>query len=310
MPAAATVLIADDEASPREKAAYLLRQHGFRVLIAADGVQALAVCRRERPDLLLLDMIMPHMDGIGVCRALRGDPLVPYIPIIFYSRRDATADKVAGLRAGGDDFVGKEISDDELIARVEAHLRVKRLVDSAGRGTGTAKISPAASGSALAPPEALEQRLADEFAGAVDNNEPLSLVLISVGDDEGGGLASDVRAELEAKITTCARASDLVARCRDIGYAILLPNTHFGGAMAIAESAWKAVPPTKPERAGDDRAPFPGLSIGVACYPNPAIGSGPELHDIARAALTRAQAEGPAHICLFHHQAYLFRPDE
>ncbi len=310
MSAAATVLIADDEASPREKASHLLRQHGFRVLIAADGVQALAVCRRERPDLVLLDMIMPHMDGIGVCRALRRDPLVPYIPIIFYSRRDATADKVAGLRAGGDDFVGKEISDDELIARVEAHLRVKRLLDSASRPSGAAMGSPATSAGGLAPNEALEQRLADEFAGAVENNEPLSLVLISTGDDEGRGLASDVREELEAKIAACARASDLVARCRDVGYAFLLPNTHFGGAMAIAESAWKAVPPSQSEKGVPGRAAFPGLSIGVACYPNPAIASGPELRDIAHAALTRAQAEGPAHICLFHHQAYLFRPDE
>jgi len=304
------VLIADDEASPREKAAKLLREHGFRVLIAADGVQALAVCRRERPDLVLLDMIMPHMDGIGVCRALRGDPLVPYLPIIFYSRRDDTADRVNGLRAGGDDFVGKQIADEELIARVEAHLRVKRMVDARTRANGVAASVPADSRTVLASHDMLEQRLDEEFGGAVANNEPLSLVLIAVVVDDGRSLADDLRTELEAKIAACARANDLVAYCRDVGYAILLPNTHFGGAMAIAENVWQTSRPAPSGRPGPTRAPFPGLSIGVACYPNPAIGSGAELIKIARAALTRAQAEGPAHICLYHHQAYIFRPDE
>jgi len=308
------VLIADDQAPPREKAATLLREAGFRVLIAADGVQALAVCRRERPDLLLLDMVMPHMDGIGVCRALRADPVMPYVPIIFYSRRDATVDIVNGLRSGGDDFVGKDVADEELIARVEAHLRVKRIIDAGLRGgDGSTPTGGTKDGRPdLASHESLEQRMADEFGRAVEHNEPLSLVLISATVDGAGSSGEQASAETEAEIADCARANDLVARCRDAGYAILLPNTHFGGAMAMAETVWQALPPGQGQGAkrGATRESFRGLSIGVACYPNSEIASGTQLLEIARAALQRATTEGPGHICLYHHQAYLFRPDE
>jgi len=289
---ASTILVADDQASPRNRVAQVLRERGFRVLLAADGLQALASCRREQPEVVVLDLVMPHMDGVAVCRALRADPVMPYLPILFCSSHDATADRVAALRAGGDDFVSKSIDDEELVARVEVLLRIKRLLDRSGGSTAPAP--PEREPGALPPvgdQHELERQLAREFESATRHNQPLSVVVIALEhpDDD----------EPVSRVLSCVRGKHRVARYRDLGLAVILPNTHFGGAMALAEKAWHAL------------AEAPGFAahIGAACYPNPAIGNSSQLLDIAGAAVDRARAEGPAHICLYHHQAYLFRPD-
>ena len=291
MSVSATVLIADDQTSPRNRVASILREAGYRVLLAADGLQALANCRREQPDIVILDMVMPHMDGIAVCRALRGDPILPYIPVMFCSSHDDAADRVTGLRAGGDDFVGKSIGDEELLARVEALVRVKKLLDEALR---THEPSAAQVASADGEPIAgLDQHLDREFARALKNNQPLSLVIVAVA--AGGDVAKTLQA--------CGRGNEIVTSHPDKGYAVLLPNTHFGGAMASAERIWRSLPPSSSDGS-------PGATIGAASYPNPEISSAADLVDFAHAALDRAHGEGQAYICLYHHQAYLFRPDE
>ncbi len=288
-----TILIADDQGVFRERVATLLTGRGYRVLMAADGIQALAVCRREHPAVAVLDLVMPHMDGVGVCRALRADQVVPYIPIIFFSRRDQVADKVNALRAGGDDFVGKDVDDEELVARVEAQLRVRKMLD-ARRSRGG--VSGEHSTINISSHAEAERRLTEELDRAKQHNEPLSLLLISAGDaSQDESLAERVR--------DATRATDIVARFDGSGSALIVPNIHFGGALAQAERIWRALPPTNASGKG-------GLTIGVACYPNRKIDSAAQLLEFANAALDRARAEGPAHICLYHHQAYIFRPDE
>ena len=281
------MLIADDQALMRDRVAGVLRGAGFRVLLAADGVQALSTARRELPDVLVLDLIMPHLDGIGVCRAVRADPVLPYIPILFLSRRDATADRVNALRAGGDDFVAKECDGEELVARVETLLRVKRMLEQRRRSGDTRP--PPGRDSELPDAAAMEQRIRAELDRSGEHNQPVSLVLV---------LAEGAR-DAAIRLGRCARGADVLGRWRQQAWAMLLPNTHFGGAMAAAERIWRGLPP---------EAGFAGVTIGVACYPATEITTAAALMDYAAAALSRAREEGPGHICLFHHQAYLFRP--
>jgi two-component system OmpR family response regulator len=116
------ILIADDEAHIREVVAYALTRDGFEVATAGDGRAALAAIEAGGVDLVVLDVLMPELDGLAVCRALRG-PGAPRIPIIFLSSRGDEVDRVNGLELGGDDYVTKPFSPRELAARVRAVLR-------------------------------------------------------------------------------------------------------------------------------------------------------------------------------------------
>ena len=115
-----TILVVDDETTLRETLAESLEDEGFRVVTAADGREALAQFRAASPDLVLLDLMLPELSGIEVCRAIRAESGVP---ILMLTARDSELDKVVGLELGADDYVTKPFSLRELLARVRALLR-------------------------------------------------------------------------------------------------------------------------------------------------------------------------------------------
>ncbi len=115
-----TILVVDDEPKIVKQARDYLEQGGFQVLTAGDGTMALALARRERPDLVVLDLNLPSMDGLDVCRALRRESDVP---IIMLTARVSEADRLVGLELGADDYIVKPFSPRELVARVRAVLR-------------------------------------------------------------------------------------------------------------------------------------------------------------------------------------------
>jgi two-component system OmpR family response regulator len=119
--AEARLLVVDDEPNILELLSASLRFAGFDVATATNGTDALAVARSFQPDLLVLDVMMPGMDGFEVVRQLRGDGA--HTPVLFLTARDATDDKVTGLTLGGDDYVTKPFSLEEVIARVRTVLR-------------------------------------------------------------------------------------------------------------------------------------------------------------------------------------------
>jgi two-component system OmpR family response regulator len=114
-------LVVDDEPNIRELLAASLRYAGFEVSTAQDGVEALRSAAAERPDLLVLDVMMPGLDGFDVVTRLRRDGVDA--PVLFLTAKDAVADKVAGLAVGGDDYVAKPFSLEEVVARIQALLR-------------------------------------------------------------------------------------------------------------------------------------------------------------------------------------------
>ena len=117
---ARTILVVDDEPTLRETLAEALESEGHRVVTAADGREALVQFRAERPDLVLLDLMLPELSGIEVCRIIRAESGVP---IIMLTAKDAELDKVVGLELGADDYVTKPFSLRELMARIRAVLR-------------------------------------------------------------------------------------------------------------------------------------------------------------------------------------------
>ncbi len=115
-----TILVVDDDVHIRQVITFALEKSGFRTIEAADGGRALEHFAREAPDLVILDIVMPELDGTEVCRRLRAQSRVP---IVFLSSRDDEIDRILGLELGGDDYVTKPFSPRELVARVRAVLR-------------------------------------------------------------------------------------------------------------------------------------------------------------------------------------------
>jgi two-component system, OmpR family, response regulator RegX3 len=118
------ILIVEDENSLAESVRYNLDREGFRVGVATDGAEALESFRQDRPDLVILDLMLPRVSGLDVCRAIRAESTVP---VIMVTAKDAEADKVAGLELGADDYVTKPFSMRELVSRVRANLRRTRM---------------------------------------------------------------------------------------------------------------------------------------------------------------------------------------
>ena len=140
-PATVSILLVDDEPSLRDAVSYSLRREGYSVSLAEDGSQALAVARSVRPDLIVLDVMLPGVDGLQVCRTLRSESTVP---ILLLSAKGEEIDRVVGLEIGADDYLTKPFAMRELLARIRAMLRRAKMplpeeaVGSDGHGAGGA----------------------------------------------------------------------------------------------------------------------------------------------------------------------------
>ena len=117
------ILIVEDEANIRQLLRYNLEKEGFQVMEAADGMQGLRTAQKEKPDLVLLDLMLPGMDGLEVCRTLKGTPATSALPIIMLTAKAEEVDKIIGLELGADDYMTKPFSPRELTARIKAVLR-------------------------------------------------------------------------------------------------------------------------------------------------------------------------------------------
>jgi class 3 adenylate cyclase len=125
----ARILVVDDNPANLEVLETRLARQGYEVITAKDGDEALAVARAQTPDLILLDVMMPGKDGIQVCRELKADARLPFMPIILVTAKADPVDIVAGLDAGGDEYITKPVDHAALVARVRSILRIKALHD-------------------------------------------------------------------------------------------------------------------------------------------------------------------------------------
>jgi len=257
------VLVAVEQQSLRSAMAEILRQSYSVIDSAADTLDTV---RAERPDVVILD------PGDAALDALRSDPELPYIPVLLVSPQNSAGDRAIGLRAGADDFVGIELAEDELVARIDALLRVSRLAGPAE--------------SKLPDHGYLVKRLEIEFERAGRLGEPLSLIAITAepGNPEtlGDSLSKD------------SRRSDPVTRVDGADIAVILRNTHFAGAITAAQRISAAL------QQGD---PAPERTrMGVGCFPSKEVSSAAELLAFAKSALDRAAREDGAHVCVVQRE--------
>src|SRR3954452_11498044 len=125
----ARILVVDDVPANVKLLEARLSAEYFDVLTASNGAEALDVCSRSECDIILLDVMMPDMDGFEVCRRLKSNPATHHIPVVIVTALDSPSDRVSGLEAGADDFLTKPVSDIVLIARVRSLTRLKMMTD-------------------------------------------------------------------------------------------------------------------------------------------------------------------------------------
>jgi DNA-binding response OmpR family regulator len=226
----ARILVVDDEPPIVDVLAYNLERANYEVIIARDGEEALSKARREQPDLIILDLMLPLLDGLEVCRALRRERDVP---IIMLTARDSEVDRVVGLELGADDYVVKPFSVRELMARVKNVLRrtAPRPVETARESirTGHLDVDPARHEArwqgVVLDLTALEFELLytlARHAGQVLSREQL-LELVWGYDYYGDLRVVDAAIKrLRAKLRQAAPGTDLILTLRGVGYKLVV----------------------------------------------------------------------------------------
>jgi len=296
------ILIADDSASDRAAARGILGDAGYSVVEATDGQQVLELYSRERPALVVLDVVMPKIGGLEVCRILKAKA-VGYLPVLMVSTRNSVNARVEGLRSGADDYLGKPYEAEELRARVEVLLRTRAAF---GERPGAAEGAEAPPAPVELGSEELRRRMQEEFERAERYSDPLACLRVEVDATAESGRVAEQVTSLRGIIDGNVRKIDLVAKIDERGFLLVLPNTHFPGALTVAERISRET--RRPQR-GEVAIGF-SVSIGVSFFPNKDTRSLQDMLALVDAALERARREQGGKICLFQHQGYLYAPDD
>jgi len=308
------VLIADDDAVSREYVAGLLREHGMRVETVDEGQKAVAKARDQDLDLVLLDIIMPGLDGLDCCRLIKSVRQDSFLPVILLTARNDTESRVSGLRIGADDYVCKPFDERELLARVSNMLRIKRMHDQISEARSRlAQLAIRDELTGVFNYRYLHERMNEEFKRAERYREPLACIMVDidhfkrVNDRFGHDAGDSVLREVAHRLRKAVREIDVVTRYGGEEFLLVLPSTNFAGALAVADRVWRSIG-SEPFAMSKHQERVTG-SLGVAVFPSRDIKSKDELLKAADRALYQAKQEGRDRICVYQHQGYIYRPD-
>ena len=291
------VLIVDDHPDNVEVLQARLNALGYRTACAPDGETALKMVAQAPPDLILLDVMMPRMDGNEVARRIKADKSLPFIPIIMQTALDSTQSKVVGLDSGADDYVTKPINYAELQARMGAALRVKALQDRISEMAITDGLT------GLYNRRHLDERLDEMFEHSVRLHEPLSVVMFDidhfkqVNDKYGHQVGDLVLTQFAQLLKRVARDIDRLGRYGGEEFMVLLPGTVLDAGVTFAKRARQEVETHQFEYEGGVLAC--SISAGVAAYPHPRIHTRQQLVKAADDALYVAKTTGRNRVVRF-----------
>lgn len=300
----ASLLLVDDDPAIIQVLNRILSDYSL-VRFATSGADALRLSHEAAPDLILLDAQMGDMSGLQVCEALKADPALAEIPVIFMSSHQEPELEVAVLKMGAVDFIRKPFDAAQVTARIQTQLKLKRLSDDL---RSLSRVDPL---TGVANEAAYLENLQREGRRAVRARQPLSLVLLEIDFFESFEALYDRKAS-EAGLAMVAesmrrgvrRGGDFVARLARDRFALILPDTPAEGALHVANHVLGAVEALDIGHQGSPISRHLTCSAGVACFDASAQGKAalrPEaidgveaLADAAAAALERARAAGRA----------------
>lgn len=288
-----TVLIIDDNPTNLSVAVEHLEASSFVVLVAQDGESGIKRTKFARPHIVLLDVLMPGMDGFETCRLLKADAATKDIPVIFMTALSSTEDKVKGFAVGAVDYVTKPIQREELLARIATHLRIQKLTQrlqqqnqqlqqqawelkQAQEAAEIAyrelqRLANLDSLTQIANRRRFDEYLNREWRRMLREQDPLSLILCDIDyfkryNDCYGHQAGDdcLRQIAQAIACTLNRPGDLVARYGGEEFAIILPNTPVLGAVQIAEFVLASIAQLKIPHAQSEVSTHVTVSLGIS----------------------------------------------
>ena len=299
------ILVVDDNQDNVEIIATRLRFRGYEIDEASDGHQALSLIRHKPPHLILLDVMLPDIDGYEISRRIKGDDTLPFIPIILVTARDSTQDKVAGLDAGADDYLTKPINFPELEARVRSMLRIKRLQDELNeknRELERLSISDGLTG--LFNHRHIHGLLDEEYERANRSGDSLTLAMFdldhfkSVNDNYGHQSGDRVLQQFADILRNTARDIDRIGRYGGEEFMVILPETELREGAVFVERVRREV--ARHEfLIGREEPLRMTVSAGVSTYPHEMVGSPETLVRLADEALYAAKAAGRNRVLRF-----------
>lgn len=289
------VLVAEDSIVVRALLRAQLTERGHAVVEAADGEEALRAAARDRPDVILLDIEMPRLDGLAVLRRLKADPATAEIPVVFVSSRTTSEDAVRGLEMGAHDYLRKPFEAAELMARVQAAVRTKRLHDEL-RAANEQLASMARADPLTGMPNRrwLTEDLRRHCSRAARHERPVSLLLLDVDglgeiNARHGEAAGDRVLERAARcLRERLREEDVVGRWGGDRFAVIAPEADAAAAETIARTLCRELA-ARPVEAGPEDIAVTAC-VGRATWRGD---SAAELIVRAEEALTRARRSGP-----------------
>jgi len=310
----ARILVVDDHPDNITILRDRLEARGYVTTAARDGEEALAALGAldgetppdniEFPDLILLDVMLPKIDGFEVARRIKANRQLPFIPVIMQTALDTTEDKVVGLDAGADDYITKPINFEELEARMRSLLRIKLLQSKVERQKGEleaindqlVRIAQTDALTGIDNRRRLDERLAETFEHSVRLAEPFAVVMCdldrfkSVNDTYGHQAGDAVLQQFARLLEQKARAIDWVGRYGGEEFLIILPGADLSDARAVADRVRRAVEAST--FTFDDVEIRRTMSCGVAAWPHSRFHDVGSVVRAADDALYRAKADG------------------
>lgn len=287
-----TLLIVDDEKQNRLLLTELFGTT-YKIIQAKNGVQALEKARQHRPDLILLDVLMPEMDGMGVLRELKRDDATRLIPVIFITALSSATDEANGLNLGAVDYISKPFHPPIVRVRVHNQLQLvhqRRLLEQLASLDGLTGIPNR---------RQFDATLLKEWHRCQRNQQPLSLIVADVDffkkyNDALGHAAGDrVLQEVAATLRQAARRpGDLVARYGGEEFVLLLPETDATSAQALAEGLQQLLHSKAFAHPNSSLGPWLTMSMGGNTIVPSTTALDPEFFALADAALYRAKHQG------------------
>jgi len=288
----ARLLVVDDQPINIRVLSHIFADQ-YQVFMATGGQQALDFCHQSPPDLVLLDIVMPGMDGYEVCAALKADPATRDIPVIFVTAHTDAAQETQGLEVGAVDFISKPVNPAVVRARVKTQLTLKFQSDLLRQLVFLDGLT------GVFNRRYFDQQLNIEMARAVRAQSPLSLIMLDVDffkrfNDHYGHQAGDdcLRQVAQTLKESLRRPADLVARYGGEEFACILPETGFEDAMAMANELEVTIRKKAIAHANSDAASVVTISLGVAGLIAGTSGDANSLLALADAQLYLAKHSG------------------
>jgi two-component system cell cycle response regulator len=298
------VLIIDDSRLIAHVAKTMLAKRGHDVILAQDGLAGLEAAKSEQPDIILLDLIMPVMDGYHVCQGLKEEDSTREIPVIMLTSKAEPADKVKGLEMGALDYVTKPFDEGELVARVNTQLRLKELYEALQEKNRQLQELANRDGlTGLYNHRYFHQQLSKDFLRARRYHESLSCILLDIdyfkrfNDTHGHQTGDLVLSTLGHLIQDSIRDSDFAARYGGEEFALVLYHSNGPAALDVAQRLRHSVEGC--EVRDEDKVLHVTISVGVATFPHEAIGDSKALIESADKALYRAKKNGRNRVEIF-----------